>query len=44
MQLRMPKNQSIKTVNLGDNVRIKGWPMGDGVMLATAVEVVYNKR
>jgi hypothetical protein len=43
-RLRMPRNQSIKTVNLGDNVRVKGWPMGDGVMLATGVEVVYNKR
>jgi hypothetical protein len=43
-RLRMPKNQSIKTINLGDNVRAKGWPMGDGVMFATGVEVVNNKR
>jgi hypothetical protein len=44
VRLRMPRNQSVKTINLGDNVRAKGWPMGDGVMLATGVEVVYNKR
>jgi hypothetical protein len=44
LRLRMPRNQSVKTFNVGDNVRVVGWPMGDGVMLATAVEVVYNKR
>jgi hypothetical protein len=43
-RLRMPRNQSVKTFNVGDNVRVKGWPMGDGVMLATGVEVIYNKR
>ncbi|MCC7368288.1 MAG: hypothetical protein IT306_07695 [Chloroflexi bacterium] len=43
-RLRMPRNQSVKTFNVGDNVRARGWPMGDGVMLATGVEVVYNKR
>ncbi len=43
-RLRMPKNQSIRKYNLGDNVRVKGWPMGDGVMLATSIEVVYDKR
>ena len=43
-RLRMPRNQSVKTINVGDNVRARGWPMGDGVMLATGVEVVYNKR
>jgi hypothetical protein len=43
-RLRMPRNQSVKTFNVGDNVRVTGWPMGDGVMLATGVEVVYNKR
>jgi hypothetical protein len=43
-RLRMPKNQSVKMYNVGDNVRVKGWPMGDGVMLATGIEVVYNKR
>jgi hypothetical protein len=43
-RLRMPRNQSIRAINVGDNVRAKGWPMGDGVMLATGVEVVYNKR
>jgi hypothetical protein len=43
-RLRMPKNQSIRKYNLGDNVRVKGWPMGDGVMLATTIDVVYDKR
>jgi hypothetical protein len=43
-RLRMPRNQSVKAFNVGDNVRVMGWPMGDGVMLATAVEVIYNKR
>jgi hypothetical protein len=40
----MPRNQSIRKFNLGDNVRVKGWPMGDDVMLATTIEVVYGKR
>lgn len=43
-RLRMPRNQSVRLYNLGDNVRVKGWPMGDGVLLATTIEVVYNKR
>jgi hypothetical protein len=43
-RLRMPRNQSVRTFNVGDNVRVVGWPMGDGVMFVTAVEVVYNKR
>jgi hypothetical protein len=43
-RLRMPRNQSVKTFNVGDDVRVQGWPMGDGVMLATAVQVVYNNK
>ncbi len=43
-RLRMPRNQSVKTFNLGDDVRVQGWPMGDGVMLATVIEIVYDKR
>jgi hypothetical protein len=43
-RLRMPRNQSVRMYNVGDNVRVRGWPMGDGVLLATAIEVVYNKR
>jgi hypothetical protein len=43
-RLRMPRNQSVKTFNLGDNVRAIGWPMGNESMLATSIEVVYNKR
>ena len=43
-RLRMPRNQSVRMYNIGDNVRVKGWPMGTGVMLATTIEVVYNKR
>jgi hypothetical protein len=44
LRLRMPRNQSVRTFNVGDNVRVIGWPMGEGVMLATGVEVVYNRR
>jgi hypothetical protein len=43
-RLRMPRNQSVRLYNVGDNVRIKGWPMGDDVLLATVIEVIYNKR
>lgn len=43
-RLRMPRDQSVKMYNVGDNVRVKGWPMGEGVMLATGIEVLYNKR
>ena len=43
-RLRMPRNQSVRMYNVGDNVRVRGWPMGEGVMLATLIEVVYNKR
>ena len=43
-RLRMPKDQSVRMYNVGDNVRVRGWPMADGVMLATGIEVVYNKR
>src|SRR5262249_18131818 len=39
---RMAKDQSVKKYNLGDNVHVQGWPMGDGVMLATVIEVVYK--
>lgn len=42
-RLRMPKDQSVKQYNLGDNLRINGWPMGDGVLLATNIEVVYGR-
>ena len=43
MRLRMPKDQSVRKFNVGDNVRVVGWPMGDGVMLTTSVEVVYSR-
>ena len=43
-RLRMPRDQSVRMYNVGDNVRVRGWPMGEGVMLATLIEVVYNKR
>lgn len=43
-RLRMPKDQSVRMYNVGDNVRVKGWPMGTGVLLATTIEVVYDKR
>jgi hypothetical protein len=36
--IRMPKTQIVKTYNLGDRVRAKGWPMGEDVMLSTVVE------
>ena len=43
-RLRMPWNQSVRIYNLGDSVRVRGWPMGDGVMFATGIEVVSNRR
>jgi hypothetical protein len=43
VRLRMPKDQSIKQYNVGDNLRINGWPMGDGVLLATSIEIVYGR-
>jgi hypothetical protein len=39
----MPKDQSVKKYNVGDNVRVNGWPMGDGVVLMTSIEVVYGR-
>ena len=33
----------MRMYNVGDNVRVRGWPMGQGVLLATGIEVVYNK-
>lgn len=41
-RLRMPKDQSVRQYNVGDDVRVKGWPMGEGVLLATAIEVIYK--
>ncbi|MCC6178296.1 MAG: hypothetical protein IT305_23580 [Chloroflexi bacterium] len=38
VRLRMPKDQSVKEYNIGDSIRVRGWPMGDGVVLATAIE------
>lgn len=43
-RLRMPRNQSVRMYNIGDNVRVKGWPLGEGVLLATGIEVLYDKR
>ena len=43
-KLRMPRDQSVRLYNVGDNVRIKGWPLGPGALLATKIEVVYDKR
>lgn len=43
-RLRMPWNQSVRMYNLGDNVRVRGWPMGDGVMFATGIEVTNSRR
>lgn len=43
LRLRMPKDQSVKMFNVGDNVRARGWPMGDDVVFATGVEVVYQR-
>ncbi len=36
--IRMPKTQIVKTYNLGDRVRARGWPMSDAVMLSSNVE------
>jgi hypothetical protein len=43
-KLRMPRDQSVRLYNVGDDVRIKGWPLGPGALLATKIEVVYNQR
>jgi hypothetical protein len=43
-RLRMPRDQTVNSYTLGDNVRARGWPMGDGVMLLSSVEVLTNKR
>jgi hypothetical protein len=43
-RLRMPRNQPVRMYNVGDNVRARGWPMGDGLMLSTELEVIYDKR
>ena len=43
-RMRMPRNQSVRLYNVGDNVRVRGWPMGSDVLLATSIEVIYNKR
>ena len=43
-RIRMPRNQSVRMYNVGDNVRVRGWPLGDGALLTTGIEVVYNKR
>ncbi|MFN8523122.1 MAG: hypothetical protein U0821_08455 [Chloroflexota bacterium] len=39
--VRLPRGRAaraIKPVNLRDNVRVKGWPMGDDVVWATSIE------
>ena len=43
-RLRIPREQSVRMYNIGDNVRVRGWPMGSDVMLATVIEVISNKR
>ena len=43
-RLRMPKDQSVRMYNVGDNVRVRGWPMGADVILTTGIQVVYSKR
>jgi hypothetical protein len=42
-RLRMPKDQTVKKYNVGDNVRVSGWPMGDDVLLMTNIEVIYGR-
>ena len=42
-RLRMPKDQSVRMYNVGDNVRVRGWPMGTDVILATGIQVIYTK-
>jgi hypothetical protein len=36
--IRMPKTQIVRTYNIGDRVKARGWPLSDDVMLATEVE------
>ncbi|HYU18770.1 MAG TPA: hypothetical protein VEQ11_08740 [Chloroflexota bacterium] len=44
MSVRMPKTQVVKTFNMGDTVRVRGWPLSDDVMLASSVEIVPPRR
>ena len=44
LRLRLPRNQVVRSINLGDTVRVRGWPMGDDVMLAMSIEAVGAAR
>lgn len=42
--VRLPRTQVVKTYNLADVVRVRGWPMGDDVMWATLLEQAPGRR
>lgn len=44
LTIRMPRTQAVKTFNIGDVVRVRGWPMGDDVMWATSLEQAPGRR